>query len=209
MVQAPPHQGRKLRCMLRSRPGLLAGLLVAAVVLLVSGGLFAIQYGQAAADCAELPRPDTCAAAWPPQAALDAVFASVAGLLAAIVMAITVGVNARRSPAPNIALVLQLEEEERYLQEQNARRAQYNEWMGMARARDKELKERAAEAAQAAMAAALAGRAGAWEEETPVPEPTIDDRRRQALAEHLQQLAKNKPETVAEVIKSWINQPQR
>jgi flagellar biosynthesis/type III secretory pathway M-ring protein FliF/YscJ len=89
--------------------------------------------------------------------------------------------------------------------------------MGMARARDKELKERAAEAAQAAieaqaeaeMAAALAGRAGAWEEETPVPEPTIDDRRRQALAEHLQQLAKNKPETVAEVIKSWINQPQR
>lgn len=206
-----------MRCMLRSRPGLLAGLLVAAVVLLVSGGLFAIQYGQAAADCAELPRPDTCAAAWPPQAALDAVFASVAGLLAAIVMAITVGVNARRSPAPNIALVLQLEEEERYLQEQNARRAQYNEWMGMARARDKELKERAAEAAQAAieaqaeaeMAAALAGRAGAWEEETPVPEPTIDDRRRQALAEHLQQLAKNKPETVAEVIKSWINQPQR
>ena len=192
-------------------------MLIALVVLAVSGGLFAIQYGQALAECTQLPRPDTCAFTWPPQVAVNAVFASAAGLLAAVVMAITVGVNARRDPAPNVALALQLEDEERQLEAWRERKAEYDGLMALAaerraeeQAHAEELAEAALEAqAEAEMAAALSGAGGPWQEEEQTPEATLEQKRREAMAERLRQLAKDKPDAVAEVVKGWINQPVR
>ena len=63
--------------------------------------------------------------------------------------------------------------------------------------------------AEAEMAVALSGAGGPWQEEEQTPEATLEQKRREAMAERLRQLAKNKPDAVAEVLKGWINQPVR
>jgi len=203
--------------MQRSRPALFGALFVVGLVLVAAGGLFTVQFSQATAACSEVPRPDTCAFAWPPAAGANALFASMAGLLAAIVLAITVGMNVRRDPAPNVALANQLEYEERYLDWYRQRRAQLDQWTTLAQAgaRERQIQAEAdqeaaiAAQAEAEVTAALSGD-GSWQQEhEPTPEYTAEQRRRARLSERLLRLAKSKPEAVASVVSGWINQPSR
>ncbi|HEX6511646.1 MAG TPA: hypothetical protein VF157_05065 [Chloroflexota bacterium] len=204
---------------MRSRPALVGGLFLAALVVLAAGGLFALQYGQALAQCSMLFAAPQCSVSPAPSVAMNAVFASLAGLLLAAIMAISLGMGPRRDHRPNTALARRLSDEERYLEHYRQRRAQLDEWTAMAKAR---AAERAAEiqtegelGAQwtvgpdgvpiQAGAAGPTGAAGQWQEEGKPAEETDSQMKSRVLTEHLMHLARVKPEAVASVVSGWIN----
>src|SRR5262245_34452379 len=102
--------------MKRGRVIMWTGASVMMVVAIVAGGVFAIEYTSAFQACnaaavaagkSTLCTPDT------PSFALDALFFAVFGLLAAIVMAVTAGVNWRTIELPADARIRLAELEER------------------------------------------------------------------------------------------------
>src|SRR5579885_651907 len=99
--------------MMRARPGMFAGIIVAVLVLAAACGLFAVQYVQVSAQCSFLAGGVPCSVgSSTPIVAGSAIFVAIAGLLAAIVMAITAGVNTRTDGPPNVALARQIEAED-------------------------------------------------------------------------------------------------
>jgi len=201
---------------MRSRPALVGGLVVAFVVVLAAAGIYAVQTAQDSALCSAVPSPAQCLGISSVQTATNAVYASVAGLLMAIVMAVAVGLNVGLGPKPNTQLAKSLDADEHHLEEYRARRAQLDEWTVMAQARAAEaLAARAEMKAQAAADtdATFEAEAARWvlQEEAGEEEAQESEaqRRGRFLAEHLAQLAGAKPEAVAAVLSGWINQPNR
>ena len=201
---------------MRSRPALVGGLVVAFVVVLAAAGIYAVQTAQDSALCSAVPSPARCLGMSSVQTATNAVYASVAGLLMAIVMAVAVGLNVGLGPKPNTQLAKSLDADEHHLEEYRARRAQLDEWTVMAQARAAEaLAARAEMKAQAAADtdATFEAEAARWvlQEEAGEEEAQESEaqRRGRFLAEHLAQLAGAKPEAVAAVLSGWINQPNR
>jgi len=200
---------------MRSRPALVGGLVVAFVVVLAAAGIYAVQTAQDSALCSAVPSPAQCLGISSVQTATNAVYASVAGLLMATVMAVAVGLNVGIGPKPNSQLAKSLDSDEHHLEEYRARRAQLDEWTVMAK--DRAAAARAARAEMKAQAAAAAdttfeAEAARWvQEEAGEEEAQESDaqRRGRFLAEHLAQLASAKPEAVAAVLSGWINQPNR
>jgi len=195
---------------------------VVALVLALSAGLFAVQYAQAYAQCSSLPGSSPCDSVSGARVALDGLFVAVAGLMAALVMVISTGINWRTSPAPNTALALRIASEDEAFRLEQERRAQLAELNSMAlahvasqaRARAENLaradSDAAASAEAAADAAILASLEPQWEEEPETEQvETPEQARARVVADRLKTLAKNRPDTVAEVISSWINQTRR
>ncbi|MFI5269862.1 MAG: hypothetical protein ACHQ7M_20990 [Chloroflexota bacterium] len=196
------------------RPGLVGGLIVAFVVLLAAAGIFAVQSMQDSQVCSAVPNPSDCAGISPVGTATAAVYASVAGLLVAMLMAFAVGINTNRGQRPNTALAKSLDQDEFHLEGYRARRAQLDEWTIMAQARAAEQAARSEAEAQAAAEAydAFEAEAARWvQEETGEEEAQESDtqRRSRVLAEHLAHLARTRPEAVAAVLSGWINQRNR
>lgn len=193
-----------------SRPQLYAAGVVACLVLLVGAGLAIVEVGQMNVSCAKLTGA-SCDAALSPELALAAVIASVTGLLAAVGLAMALGMNWKRGGTPNASLAKAIESEEAHLQDYRLRRAQLDEWTGMAAARaaEKAAAEIAAAQAAAEAEAAFIAEASRWIEEEEETVETAEDEKRRVLAEHMAHLARVKPEAVAEVLRMWINQPVR
>jgi flagellar biosynthesis/type III secretory pathway M-ring protein FliF/YscJ len=201
--------------MLRAGPRAWTVGIAAVLVMLSTAGFYAILNSQIAAQCGQIPPPASCAAVWPGNIAQSALFISLGGLLAAVVLAVTAGVTWRRMDHPNVALARQIEAEDNAFKESQERRIQLEALreLALAHLRTQTAKDAAAnaEAGEAAAAKAAVAEAEAalatWklEEETAHVE-TIDERRRRVLADRLVNLAKTKPEAVADVIKLWINQ---
>jgi hypothetical protein len=199
----------------RSRPGLLGGLIVAFVVLLAAAGIFTVQSMQDSQQCASVTSPTECASISPISTATGAIYASVAGLAVAALLAFAVGINTGGVQKPNAALARSLDQDEYNLDGYRARRAQLDEWTIMAQARAAEQAARAEAEAEAAAEAydAFEAEAARWvQEETGEEEGAQESdtqRRSRVLAEHLAHLARAKPEAVAAVLSGWINQPNR
>jgi hypothetical protein len=175
--------------------------------------MFAAQYTQAIAECAVAA---ACTPVWSVGIAANALFVSVAGLAAAVALAVGVGVSWRRNTIPNTSLARDLEYQGRNLEEYRLRRAQLDEWTAMAQARAMEraaMEEAEALADAEAIAAqdeVLMSQISLWEEDAPEEQSETDDQvRHRVMAEHLAHLARSHPEAVAEVLKTWINQPAR
>src|SRR5579872_1154094 len=93
--------------------------------------------------CAALPIPASCASNSTVSVVTMAVYASVAGIVLAMLLAAAVGVSTARSPKPNVALAKLMDQDEYHLEGYRARRAQLDEWTVMAQARAAELAARA------------------------------------------------------------------
>jgi hypothetical protein len=107
------------------RPSLFAALVIAALVVLVAMGIFTVQSVMDGRSC------ESCG--WfSPNLAFSALFASLAGLLVAIGLAMALGMNWRRDLSINTALARSIENEEEHLQDYRLRRAQLDEWTAMA-----------------------------------------------------------------------------
>ena len=196
-----------------------ASLVVVVLVLALASGLFAVQYAQAFAQCSALPGSAPCAAVSSARIAVDGLFVAIAGLLAAMVMAITAGINWRNSPAPNSALAQRLDDEETAFKREQARRAELAQLNALALAHaaasaspvspmaDTVPVSAAAATDAAGDASIVPGPRWQLEPEKPAVE-TADQARRRVLAERLKNLARNKPDAMAEVLKVWINQPK-
>lgn len=200
--------------MSRPRPGLVGGIVVAAVIIIAALGIFLIQSLHDSAVCSVLPNPRECLGLSPVSTFTSAVYASAGGLLVAVVLAVTVGVNVVRGPGPNTTMARSLEIDERHLEGYRARRAQLDEWTVMAQARAAQQAARAEAAAQAAAEAeaAFEAEAARWIQEEQGEEEERESegaRRSRVLAEHLAHLARTKPEAVAAVVSGWINQRPR
>src|SRR5579862_3421708 len=103
--------------MRRWEPKIMTAVVVSAILLTVAAGIFAIEYARASNECALQLTPGSCLSDSSLQMWTNGVFASVAGLMVAIVMGITLGVNVHRDPAPNTALARRLAaEDEAYRQ---------------------------------------------------------------------------------------------
>lgn len=228
--------------MARRRAGISFAIGITLVMALVSGGVFAFQYTTAYAQCSALPGPSPCASVAPSQIALDTAFIALFGLLAAIVISVSAGVNWQGLSIPDPGLANRMEKEEREYARQQALVEQQAQQQALNIAREQARQFAATQAAAmtpaAAEVAGLAGAAGAglaaagagspqvtevapgtgagapapepevvleWhlEEDEPRPE-TIDDARRRVLETRLKNLAKRKPEAVAEVLQGWI-----
>jgi flagellar biosynthesis/type III secretory pathway M-ring protein FliF/YscJ len=208
--------------MTRLRPGTLAGIVIAALVLAAACGLFAVQYSQAYAQCSSLPGASPCSAVSPPGQAVSAVFVAIAGLLVAIVMAITAGINSRVDAAPNSALARQLEAEDAAYKRARERFEELKELNRLALAHAQpspDLTEAAAETTEVEMSdhemsvseilsggPAIRGSDGQWEEQKHVE--TEEERRKRLVVDRMRSLARNKPEAVADVLRDWIDQPR-
>lgn len=198
--------------MTRVRPGMMAGIIVAVLVLVVASGLYAIESAQTYAQCSAVPSA-SCSLTSPPAQVLTAVFAAVAGLLAAIVMAITTGIDIRGQASPNSALARQLLAEDAAHKRSRERYEQLKQLEELARAQNQPSATVESETAdgQSTVSEILAGSSplpgdeGQWQEQKQ-PE-TADQRRQRMIVERLKVLARNKPDTVAEVIHGWIDQP--
>ncbi|MDE3078049.1 MAG: hypothetical protein KGJ86_21710, partial [Chloroflexota bacterium] len=187
----------------RRRPGARIAIAVALVMAIVSGGVFAYQYTTAYAQCSALPGPNACASVIPSQIALDTAFISLFGLLAAIVIALSAGVDWQGLTVPNFALARQLEREEREFQRQQVlleNQAQQAALEAVRREQERQLAaaQAAASGVQAPATAAAVSGGGAivqaaasaaeaqpepvfqWELEEERP-PEQDDLRRRAL----------------------------
>lgn len=208
------------------RGRLVASVIVGLVVLVAASGVFVVQYAQSIAQCSavpatSLPSVSCSTSVSPSNVALNAVFVALAGLLAAIVMAISSGVGVRTSPAPSVALARRLESEDEVFQREKDRRKQLADMGELARAHLTTQQEKAREAAELAAAVAEAEAeateelgpghydldTGEWIEEA--QQETADQVRRRVMADRLRTLARNKPEVVADVLRGWIDQPQR
>ena len=203
--------------MLGFRLRALIGIGVTVLVLCLATALFAVQYANAYAQCSAVPNSTACADVSTARIAVDGLFVAIAGLLAAAVMAITTGINWRTNPAANTALALRLVEEEDIFQQERARRAELQELNALAMDHLNDLRaHQPAGVADAQVSASDQGMtpgtpgSGLVIEEAPQdPEKeTAEQARRRVLAERLRNLARNKPDTVAEVVKTWINQPR-
>jgi flagellar biosynthesis/type III secretory pathway M-ring protein FliF/YscJ len=204
--------------MTRLRPGTLAGIVIAALVLAAACGVFAVQYSQAYAQCSSLPGASPCSAVSPPGQAVSAVFVAIAGLLVAIVMAITAGINSRVDAAPNSALARQLEAEDAAYKRARERFEELKELNRLALAHAQpspDLTENAeVEMSDHEMSVseilsggpAIRGSDGQWEEQKHVE--TEEERRKRLVVDRMRSLARNKPEAVADVLRDWIDQPR-
>ena len=206
--------------MWQARSRMAPALAVALVVIVVSAGFFALQYAQASLACSASFSGSPCSGISTSGLGVDALLVALAGLLAAVVMAAVSGVSPRASQRPNTALAQQIEAEDAEFKVAQARKVQMEELRALALAHaaaDEELAAEAAAKAKAAaalaemdpaeLAAAIIGDTRGALAEDNAPE-TPDQARRRVLSERLKNLAKNKPETVAEVIKTWIDQPR-
>ncbi|MBV8087090.1 MAG: hypothetical protein JO247_19960 [Chloroflexi bacterium] len=198
--------------MLQGRARAFVGIAVVALVLALAAGLFSIQYAQAYAQCSVVPSASACNDVSGARIAVDGLFVAMAGLLAAVVMAITTGINWSTSPAPNTALALRLAEEDEAFREEQARRAQLRDLNALAMAHLQQSAQAGSQAAAEAGAITInedgtisTGSQVLIEEEEHVP--TADERRRQVIADRLRQLARQHPDTVAEVVRTWIERP--
>jgi hypothetical protein len=200
--------------MVRSRPALVGGIVVALLVVAAAAGLFGIQYFRAVQECSTQL---SCTPVFSGGIAANALFASVSGLTVAIALAIGVGVSWQKPPVANSILARQIEDEGRNLEEYRLRRAQLDEWTAMAQARamERAAMEQAGALAeaefQAAQDEALMQQITIWEEDSPEQQQgeSEDDARRRVMAEHLAHIARSRPELLAEVLRVWINQPIR
>ncbi|HVA23857.1 MAG TPA: hypothetical protein VMW62_05635 [Chloroflexota bacterium] len=196
---------------MRRRSGLVPILIVAAVVLVAAAGIFAVQSLEDSAFCSAVPSPSQCLGISSLQTFTNAVYASVAGLLVATMIAVAVGVNVGHGPGPNTSLAKSLDQDEYHLEEYRARRAQLDEWTIMAQARAAEQAARAEMEAEAAAEAdaAFEVEAARWVQEEAGEEEAQESetaRRSRVLAEHLAHLARARPEAIASVLSGWINQ---
>ncbi len=187
-------------------------MIVVALVLVAASGLFAVQLTQAYAQCSARPGSAPCADVSSVRIALDGLFVALAGGLAAIVMAISTGINWRNEQPPNTALAQRLQSEEEAFREQQERLSQLQEMRELAVAHAQAQAQRAATGGEAApggseVAGEEAGGVLIEEEETR-PE-TPDEARRRVLADRLRTLARNRPEVVADVVRSWIDRSSR
>ena len=204
----------RLAAMLQGRARAFVGIAVVALVLALAAGLFSIQYAQAYAQCSAVPSTSACADVSSTRIAIDGLFVAVAGLMAAVVMAITTGISWGSSAAPNTALALRLAQEDETFREEQARRRQLGELNALAlahvahgaRTRAEDDADGLAVATDGAMTAA--GSAGVLIEEEPHVE-SVDEARRRVIADRLRTLARQHPDTVAEVVKTWIDRPGR
>jgi hypothetical protein len=198
--------------MLQGRARLFVCIAVVVLVLALAAGLFAVQYVQAYARCSAIPSPSACAGVSGARIAVDGLFVAIAGLLAAVVMAITSGVSWGSRAAPNTALALRLAEEDDAFREAQARRSQLRDLGALALAHVQQggqaRNPAEAAAAQPSSAEGTVDAAGASvlvEEEEHVE--TVDEARRRVIADRLRQFARRHPETVAEVVRTWIDRP--
>jgi flagellar biosynthesis/type III secretory pathway M-ring protein FliF/YscJ len=201
----------------RWEPRITTGVIVSVIVLTVAAGIFGIEYARASATCAAQIAPGPCMSESSLQMWTNGVFASLAGLMLAILMAMTVGVRVRREPAPDTALARRLAAEDMAWKAAEERRAQLRELNAIALSHvvtnqakkevAKEEEERARREAgiptpeeEAAMAR--------WEEEQREAE-TEAQRQGKLLMERMITLARRDPKVVADIIEGWINQPPR
>lgn len=186
-------------------------------MLIVALGIFAIEYAQASQQCAAQVTASPCMNESSLQMWTNGVFASVAGLLLVMVMAMTTGVNIYREPAPNTALARRLTAEDEAFRAAENRRSQLRELNAIAlshvvtnQAKKEVAKEEAETAAREAgiptpeEEAAMAK----WEEEQQVSE-TEAQRQSKMLIERMIQLARRNPKAVADIVDGWINTPGR
>ncbi|HLY64331.1 MAG TPA: hypothetical protein VKU60_02260 [Chloroflexota bacterium] len=203
----------------RVRPRTLTGLIIGSLILTVACALFAIQYAQAYSECSAQIVRGSCSEVPSVVLAADGLFASIAGLLAAIVIGITTGINFRTEPSPNLALARRLQAEDESFRAAEQRRAELRELNAIAlshvvtqkadaEAAKQEADKAAAEAAEQALAngEATPGQPQ-WEEEKEVE--SEEQRRRRLLADRILQLARRRPEVMAGVVRGWIDQPSR
>lgn len=187
---------------------------VVVLVMVVAGGLFALQFSQAQAQCSLLPGSPPCGQLPAARIALDGFFVAIAGLVVAVAMALATGIKWRSSPAPNTLLAERLDEEQQAFKREQARRSELAQLNALARTHAATLTQAhaemaAAEAEEAARASAAAASGPRWQlEEEPNTTESPEQARRRVLADRLKTLAKNRPETVAGVLQVWINQPR-
>jgi hypothetical protein len=188
-----------------------AAIIVATVIILAAVGIFVVQYIMESSQCAAQACPDFSGM----RIAITALYAAIAGMTAAMRLASFEGFNVKRYQPPNTALARTIDLDERHLAAYQARRTQLEEWTTAAQARAAEQAAIAEEQARAwaESEAAFEAEAARWvqedageEEEQQESEST---RRSRVLSEHLAHLARTKPEAVAAVVSSWINQPVR
>ena len=201
----------------REGPKIMTMVIVSVIVLTVAAGLFAIQYVQAYQSCAVQTTPGPCMSESTLQLWTNGVFASVAGLMVVMVMAMTLGVRVYKQPTPNTALALRLAAEDAAFRAMQERRAQLRELNAIAlshvvtdQAKKEEQKEEAAQAAKEAGTPTPEDEAAMvrWEEERQEAESEAQ-RRSKMLMERMIQLARRNPKTVADIVDGWINQPIR
>ena len=155
--------------MARRRAGTWLAVGVALLMALVSGAVFAYQYTTAYAQCSALPGLAPCSTVTTSQIALDSSFISLFGLLAAIVIALSSGLNWQGLSVPNFTLMRRMEQEERNYAHQQAEIERQAQIMALqaAQRQAREFAQAQADAARAAAgtgassAGATAGRQGA------------------------------------------------
>ncbi|MHB8619537.1 MAG: hypothetical protein ACYDAG_08205 [Chloroflexota bacterium] len=219
--------------MSRRRAGMWTAVIVLLLVVIVTAGVFSIESNRAYSQCAALPGVNPCAAVHPPSLAVDALFVALFGMLAAIVMAVTAGVNWRNLQVPDLTLARRVEEEDRAHERAMAQmriQAQQADRTGgepLGQVLSPDVEEQAAatsagtgEAVLGAMPSspesavggpahpARAPRLMELAEDEDRPE-TADEVRHRVMAERLKNVAKRKPEAVAGVVTNWINEPNR